>query len=382
MSRPLAWLLGLLGLALLTFLCVWTHASGIETDLLERTTAALDAEGFSATDVSLSGRDATLSGSVPDEAGRARALAVAAGVEGVRVVRDALRVGGEADAPDERSFALVAGPAGTLVVRGVVPDAAARAAVLESVRDAFPDRTVEDALTVGPGAAGWQASIESLIPGLGDVLDPGVSVEPDGDGGVVVLRGRVPSEAARARIVAAATAAVRSPYTFRSELVIDTNDDAGAGPASASPTDPEGATGDGSPANDQVAASGSADGDVQAAELALRGALAGGAVEFELATADLTGDSRSLLDRVAAVLAYYPSVRAEVQGHTDSEDSAEHNLALSQRRAEAVRAYLTRAGIDGGRLTARGVGEDQPIATNDTAEGRARNRRVVFRLRP
>ena len=374
MSRPLVWLLGLLGWVLLTFLCVWTSAPGIEADLLERTTATLDAEGLPATAVSLSGRDVTLSGTVPDEAGRARALLAAADVEGVRVVRDELRVGGNRDARDESTFALGPGRGGSLVVRGVVPDAAARAVVLESVREAFPDRDVQDALTIGPGAAGWLASIESLLPGLGDVLDPGLSIEP---AGVVVLRGRVPSAAARARVEAAAAAAVRPPYTFRSELVIDTDDDAGA-----RSTGGEEATDVSSTGDDEVAPSGSADGDGQAAEAAIRDVLADGDVTFERATADLTSASRDVLDRVAAALARHPSVRAEVQGHTDSEGSSEHNLGLSQHRAEAVRAYLTRAGVDGDRLAARGFGEDRPIATNDTAEGRARNRRVVFRLQP
>ena len=373
MSRPLAWLLGPLGLVLLTLLCLWTHAPGIETDLWERTTAALDAEGFPATAVSLSGRDVTLSGTVPDDAGRARALRAAADVEGVRVVRDRLRVGRGGDVRDESAFALAAGREGSLVVRGVVPDAAARAAVVESVRDAFPDRDVQDALTIGPGAAGWQTSIESLIPTLGDVLDPGVSVEPDGDGGAVVLRGRAPSEAVRARLDAAGAAAVRAPYTFRSELEVDASDDAGASPSGTA----DGAT---PTAGGRVAAS-RLD-VVQAAEAALRDAVADDAVEFELATATLTRESERVLDRVAAALARSPSVRAEVQGHTDSEDSPEHNLDLSQRRAEAVRAYLTRAGVDGDRLTARGFGEAQPVAPNDTAEGRARNRRVVFRLQP
>ena len=227
-------------------------------------------------------------------------------------MRDELRVGGDGDAPDESTFALVPGRNGSLVVRGVVPDAAARAAVVESVRDAFPDRDVQDALTVGPGAAGWQTSIESLIPGLGDVLDPGVSVEPDGDGGMVVLRGRIPSEAARTRVEAAAASAVRAPYTLRSELVVDTNDDAGA-------RNGEDVTDASSTGDDRVAAPDPLRATCKPPRPRSETPLAGGGVEFELATADLTSASRGVLDRVAAVLARYPSLRAEVQGHTDSE---------------------------------------------------------------
>ena len=74
------------------------------------------------------------------------------------------------------------------------------------------------------------------------------------------------------------------------------------------------------------------------------------------------------------------AVTVEVQGHTDDEGSAASNLRLSERRADAVRRYLSDAGVDRARLTVRAVGEAEPIASNDTEAGRARNRRVVFRL--
>jgi OmpA-OmpF porin, OOP family len=68
-------------------------------------------------------------------------------------------------------------------------------------------------------------------------------------------------------------------------------------------------------------------------------------------------------------------VVVEVAGHTDSIGTEEYNQGLSERRAESVRAYLESKGISATRLTARGYGELQPIASNDTEEGRAQNRR-------
>lgn len=84
------------------------------------------------------------------------------------------------------------------------------------------------------------------------------------------------------------------------------------------------------------------------------------------------------LKKVSDFLKTYPDSRAEIEGHTDSKGSAAANKDLSQRRAAAVRqALIDRFGADASRLTAVGYGQEKPIATNDTAEGRAQNRRVV-----
>ncbi len=102
-------------------------------------------------------------------------------------------------------------------------------------------------------------------------------------------------------------------------------------------------------------------------------------VHFESGSAALTPDSYAVLDEVVHSLQAYPEVRVEIRGHTDSQGPASFNLKLSQKRAEAVRQYLINAGIDPSRLVAVGVGEDEPIASNATPEGRAQNRRIEFR---
>jgi len=99
-------------------------------------------------------------------------------------------------------------------------------------------------------------------------------------------------------------------------------------------------------------------------------------VNFVTDSADLTPESRDILDRVAASLSEWAEVRVEIGGHTDSVADPKYNLSLSQRRAESVRAYLIGKGISGKRLKAKGYGETKPVATNDTPEGRSRNRRV------
>ncbi len=103
-------------------------------------------------------------------------------------------------------------------------------------------------------------------------------------------------------------------------------------------------------------------------------------IYFDFNKARIKPVSYPVLDEVAKVLLDHPSMRVEIQGHTDSRGSRRYNKRLSQRRAEAVRRYLIRKGVDPGRLIARGYGEDRPIATNRTAAGREKNRRVEFHI--
>ncbi|MDT8342280.1 MAG: OmpA family protein [Longimicrobiales bacterium] len=99
-------------------------------------------------------------------------------------------------------------------------------------------------------------------------------------------------------------------------------------------------------------------------------------VTFATNSAELVGNSQDILDRVAESLVANPEVRIRVVGHTDSTGSRAYNVQLSQRRAEAVRDYLTTRGVAVDRMEAEGVGPDRPAASNDTEEGRRQNRRV------
>ena len=99
---------------------------------------------------------------------------------------------------------------------------------------------------------------------------------------------------------------------------------------------------------------------------------------FDTNKATIQARSFGLLDEIASVLKSRPTMTVRIEGHTDSRGKHEHNMQLSQRRAESVRQHLVGLGIDISRMEAKGYGPDQPLETNKTAAGREKNRRVEF----
>ena len=104
-------------------------------------------------------------------------------------------------------------------------------------------------------------------------------------------------------------------------------------------------------------------------------------VHFATASHRILRRSHGMLDEMAALILQKPELgRVSVEGHTDSRGSERYNQRLSERRAQSVMEYLVEAGVEAERLEAHGYGESRPISSNDTATGRAENRRVEFRL--
>jgi OmpA-OmpF porin, OOP family len=103
-------------------------------------------------------------------------------------------------------------------------------------------------------------------------------------------------------------------------------------------------------------------------------------LQFDTASANIKAASFGVLDEAVQVLKDHPAVKVEIQGHTDNMGDDAFNQGLSERRAESVKAYLTGKGVDASRLSTRGFGETAPKADNNTAAGRADNRRIEFKV--
>ncbi len=103
-------------------------------------------------------------------------------------------------------------------------------------------------------------------------------------------------------------------------------------------------------------------------------------IAFEQGKAKIRKESHSTLDSAQETLAKYPSIKLEISGHTSSEGSADVNQKLSEDRANAVKDYLVGKGIAADRLLTRGAGSSEPIADNNTRQGREENRRIEFKI--
>ncbi|HEX8881508.1 MAG TPA: OmpA family protein, partial [Candidatus Acidoferrum sp.] len=99
-------------------------------------------------------------------------------------------------------------------------------------------------------------------------------------------------------------------------------------------------------------------------------------VLFDTASFTLKPGAREKLAKISGILLAHPGLTLQIEGHTDSVGGDEFNQQLSERRADSVRDFLAEQGVAGSSITARGFGKTQPVASNDTPEGRQRNRRV------
>lgn len=105
-------------------------------------------------------------------------------------------------------------------------------------------------------------------------------------------------------------------------------------------------------------------------------------ITFATDSAAVQPQFQPTLDKVSSILAEYPKTYIDIYGHTDSTGSEAYNQGLSERRAQSVENYLANHGVQRVRMAARGYGEMQPIASNETSEGRAANRRVEIKIVP
>lgn len=228
-------------------------------------------------------------------------------------------------------------PEKPVVVTGVVPDEATKAKLIARLKAVYGDRVV-DQLAVGNVIAppSWAANVENIInDGLKDVSQGQLDV----NGTTVNLRGQVKNEALRQGLVSQIASKLTSNYNVKDALTVMTSE-----------------------------------------QTTLNDTLAGRIIEFDSGSANIRAASHGLLNEVAQRINALGNKTIEVVGHTDNAGNPANNLILSKARAEAVKSYLIQRGIAPQRIITNGLGDAQPVADNQTPEGRTRNRRIEFRI--
>jgi len=233
----------------------------------------------------------------------------------------------------------------TLTLTGYVPDDRVHAALVAAAGRKFFNEKVVDNLKASIGApSGFSAAV---LPALGALsrLSTGTLVVSDRE---VKLSGDAFYDAAAVAIRVGFGKDFPQGWQFKADIAVR--------PAAA-------------PVDDTVC------------QQLFSDLLAKGTIRFESGRTTIDPDSVGLLDRLIEIALRCPTANIEIAGHTDSDGEDGFNQALSEKRAQAVIDYLVKAGLPASRFTATGYGSTQPIATNDTDEGKAQNRRIEFMVR-
>lgn len=289
-----------------------------------------------------------------------------------------------------------------IALEGEVPDSATKTGLARSATGLFPGSRVIDRMTVVPAPPGkWAGVAEAGLRQLARLRHGQAALS----GKDLTVRGEAPDEATAASVRHVLGSEVAAGYEAHHVLDVKTHAaiaaerearaglraleaerkraEAGRGRGSAGPeaewSRPQAgadrmsayATGD------AEAGLGAAPSSDQCRKYAQALATTP-AIRFDRSSASLDPRSRPVLDRIAKIASLCPRARIEINGHTDAEGGVERNLKLSEQRAQSVVTWLTEAGVDATRLRAVGYGEARPAVPNDTADNRARNRRIEF----
>jgi OmpA-OmpF porin, OOP family len=229
----------------------------------------------------------------------------------------------------------------TLTLTGNVPDNNVRAAIVAASSRKFFEKVVDNVKTSLGAPSGFA---NAVVPALGALsrLSTGTLAVSDRE---VKLSGDALYDAAAGQIRANLTKDLPQGWQLKADLSVK-------------------------PAAAPV--------DATVCQQLFTEVLTKGTIRFESGRSNLDPDSAGLLDHLVETALRCPTTNIEVAGHTDADGDAAANQALSEKRAQAVVDYLVKAGLPVSRFTAIGYGSTQPVADNDTDEGKARNRRIEF----
>lgn len=345
----------LVGFILLAAVSIIFGTSRIENDIERRTTGLLAANGLNGVVVEVSGTSVELQGTIGESPTEEEIFAAVGRLRGVTSVGGKLWVVADAGYAEE---VVVGDPieitwdATSVVIVGEISNQERKEFIAETL--AAPPRTVNvEAFEVNEAIADesdWIGTVLGLAISIRDSVDRGrLFVFPSDK--VLVVSGEVDDKLLRNELNDRVNEAA-STIGFAANAAIRVPQD----------TEP--------PATQE---------EVEALQDDLDETIGGQVIEFEVQSAIITPKGRDLLDQILVTLEAAPSIRIEIRGHADAQGTEAANMELSKDRTMAVFGYLVAQGQPPDRFDLLWFGESQPIASNDTEEGRARNRRIEFR---
>lgn len=316
-----------------------TLGPGIEALLQKSATEAIEAAGLNWVTVGADGNVITMRGKAPSQAARSDAMRAVRRIAGVRRIINEMQLSDEIFAPVTPAVVyesrITVNP-GFVEYSGFVPSDMNRKQLIDRTRKLYEGRRVEDEMVVRDGAPdGWMEAMTSLQQRF--------STYNSAEGVISGTHLNVIGSVAPGREGETKLLASRLPGNFVTEIKLSVNA-----------------------------------GESAAACQARLDDLMQQRINFQAGSAVIDPGSHDLLNRLGKRIGECGGLRIEVAGHTDSAGLAMKNLELSQRRAEAVAAYLVERGLDPDQLVPWGYGESRPIDDNATARGRAANRRIEF----
>ncbi len=344
-----------IGFVVLAIAAVIFGTSKIESDIGERTEGLLAANGLSAVVVNVSGTSVELKGAIGESPTQEAIFAAVADLDGVTSVDGQLWVVTETGLGDlviEGDPIEFKWDANSVVIVGEISSQERKDFIAETLTGPFSAVDV-DALEVNdeiPDESDWIGTILGLVISIQDEVESGrLLVFPADE--VLVVSGEVNGKALRNSLNSEIDEAALA-IGFDANAAIRVPED-----ATPPPTQEE----------------------VDALQDDLDELILDQVIEFETQSDVITPVGLALLDQILTKLESAPSIRVEISGHADADGSEAANMKLSEDRTLAVLAYLVAKGQSPDRFDLLWFGETQPIASNDTEEGRARNRRIEFR---
>jgi outer membrane protein OmpA-like peptidoglycan-associated protein len=395
LSKGWWWFLTLVGLPFLYALMLVTKWEFIENDIQTRAIQKLNNDGINWTTVDLNGRgrDVLLTGTTITNTDRDNAIQTVLGVDGVRKVNSDIKI------EPLRERALTASYThkdGILVIEGVLSSQDQVDAILKLLADKIGLDKIDNKLTVSNKFSSkggiitlagsvltedTRSDISSAIQAgsnaLGLSLTNNLKIDIEAVKAIAKTK-RIAAEKAEAEKLAAEKAEAKRIAAEKAEVKRLAMEQAEAKRLATKKAEAEKLVAEKVKATEIAA-------QVHACQTKLNNTMSGKTILFHTNKANIKKSSFALLQQIATVITEcrtaLPNAKIMVSGHTDNRGSKAYNLTLSQRRANAVKTYLSSIGVNSAIITSKGFGESEPVASNDTIEGRAQNRRITFSVK-